>query len=207
MAIQAVITGDIVNFTKLSPAGEKKLLRTLQQVLAPFRHEFYRGDSFQVFQQDAGQALRTALICRTAAIATPPEKKETPSDVRISIGIDHMPTPDKTLNLAQGAAFVLSGRSFDEMMGSARRMVITTSNPLANSGLQVMSSYVDALFRELTRKQAEVFFELLRGQTQQAVAEKLKKSKSTINQHVSSGRWEEIEILLNQFEHIINQLS
>ena len=58
----------------------------------------------------------------------------------------------------------------------------------------------------MTGKQAEVIFELLKEQTQQDVAGLLKKSKSTIHQHVTAGRWNEIEKLLKQFENIINQI-
>ena len=86
-------------------------------------------------------------------------------------------------------------------------MTIFTSNALANEGLQVIAEYINAIFNTMTRKQAKVIFELLKGQTQQAVAKKLKKSKSTINQHVSSGRWAEIEKLLLHYENIINHLT
>jgi hypothetical protein len=59
----------------------------------------------------------------------------------------------------------------------------------------------------MTGKQAEVIFQLLKGEMQQVVAKKLKKTKSTIHQRVTSGRWPEIEKLLQQYENIINQLS
>jgi transcriptional regulator with XRE-family HTH domain len=59
----------------------------------------------------------------------------------------------------------------------------------------------------MTSKQAAVIFELLKGESQQQVAAKMKKSKSTINQRVSAGRWPEIEKLLQQYENIINQIT
>jgi hypothetical protein len=59
----------------------------------------------------------------------------------------------------------------------------------------------------MTGKQAIVIFELLQGQTQQQVAVKFKKSKSTINQHVNAGNWPAVEKLLQQYYNIINQLS
>ena len=115
--------------------------------------------------------------------------------------------PVKSLSTAKGEAFVLSGRAFDEIAKTEKRLAIATGNPLANEGLQVIADYMNAIFKVMTGKQATVIFELLRGQTQQVVAGKLKKSKSTINQHVSSGRWPEIEKLLQQYENIINQLT
>ncbi|MBC7886946.1 MAG: hypothetical protein H7Z13_03600 [Ferruginibacter sp.] len=207
MAIQAVITGDIVNSTRLAAAEEKKLLKILQQLLAPYQFEFYRGDSLQVYQKQATEALKTALLCRTAAISIS-QKEETPiSDVRIAIGIGQVKTTVKTLGAAKDEAFVLSGRAFDEMAKTGMRLSITTGNSLANEGLQVIADYINTIFKVMTARQATVIFELLKGQTQQKVAAKLKKSKSTINQHVSSGRWAEIEKLLQHYENIINQLT
>jgi hypothetical protein len=207
MAIQAVLTGDIVNSTRLAPAAEKKLMRVLQQVLLPHTFEFYRGDSFQAYLQDAGAALQTALLCRTAAISIIPDKAGFSSDVRVSIGIGKTKTPVKKPGAAKGEAFVLSGRAFDEITKKNTRLVITTANDLANEGLQVMADYINAIFNVMTGKQAVVIFELLKGQTQQVVAAKLKKSKSTISQHVSAGRWPEIEKLMQQYKNIINQLQ
>ena len=80
-------------------------------------------------------------------------------------------------------------------------------NPLAQQALQVIADYVDTIFKDMTPKQASVIFELLKGESQQSVAIKLKKSKSTINQHVSAGKWVEIEKLLQQYGNIVNLLS
>jgi len=208
MAIQAVITGDIVNSTKLKAAKEKKLLMMLQDVLSPYQYEFYRGDSFQVYQKNAAASLKTALLCRTAAICISPGNDENiATDIRISVGIGAVKAPIKMLSNAKGEAFVLSGRTFDEISKTNTRLAISTSNALAHEGLQVIADYINAIFKVMTSKQATVIFELLKGQTQQVVAEKLKKSKSTIHQHVGSGRWAEIEKLLQQFQNIVNQLS
>jgi len=204
MAIRSVLTADIVNSTRLKGEKEKKLLATLKQVLSEYRFEFYRGDSFQVFIQDPKHSLRTALLCRCFAISLSKDKKDTAADIRISIGIGHALKPAKSLGTAKGEAFILSGRAFDLISKTGTRLSITTTNPLANAGLEALTAYINALLKTMTGKQAEVIFELLKGQTQQVVAKKLRKSKSTIHQHVNAGHWEEIEKLLYQFENIIN---
>ncbi len=206
MAIHAVLTADIVNSTQLSQTTEKKLLKCLQQLLTPHRFEFYRGDSFQVFMKNATAALQTALLCRTAAISIA-GSAAIASDIRISIGIGKVRNPVKALGTARGEAFVLSGRAFDELTTAGTRLVMAASNSLANEGLQVIGNYLNAIFKDMTGKQASVIFELLKGETQQTVAVKLKKSKSTIHQHVSAGRWPEIENLLQQYTNIINLLQ
>ena len=207
MALRAVLTGDIVNSTRLNAAKEKKLVATLEQLLTPRKFEFYRGDSFQVYLKEPGEALQVALLCRTAAISISQSEEMILSDVRISIGIGEVNTPVKSLGAAKGEAFVLSGRAFDEISKTAIRLSITTNHPLANKGLQVIADYINSIFKVMTGKQATVILELLKGETQQGVASKLKKSKSTIHQHVNAGRWPEIEKLLQQYENIINQLT
>ena len=147
------------------------------------------------------------MLCRTAAIGILQEKSFFSSDVRISIGIAKTKAPVKTLGSARGEAFILSGRAFDEIVKEDTRLAIATTNKLANEGLQVLADYTNAIFKNMTGKQAIVIFELLKGQTQQQVAAKLKKSKSTINQHVNAGKWPEVEKLLQQYKNIINQLS
>lgn len=206
MAIRAVLTGDIVNSTGLGKTIENKLLRNMQQLLSPYMYEFYRGDSFQVYMEDPKIALQIALLCRSVAISVSPEDETIFSDVRVSIGIGQVKVSVKTLGAAKGEAFLLSGRTFDEIVKTNTRLSISTTNILANEGLQVISDYINAIFKTMTGKQAQVIFELLNGKTQLAVAKKLKRTKSTVNQHVSSGRWNEIEKLLKQYENIINQL-
>ncbi len=207
MAVRAVLTGDIVNSTRLKKVTEKKLLKILTAALAKYQFEFYRGDSFQVYVKNPVEALQTALLCRTAAISVSKNETINLSDVRISIGIGTVTMQVKTLGTAKGEAFILSGRAFDEMTGTDTRLVIATANSLANAGLQIIADYLNAILKVMTGKQAEVIFELLQGKTQQEVAELLKKSKSTVHQHVTAGRWTEIEKLLQQYENIINQLT
>ena len=207
MVIQAVLTGDIVNSTKLPKAKEAKLTRQLEDLFTGKKFEFYRGDSFQAYLKKPAEALRLALLCRTAAISLSKEEKVVLSDVRISIGIGEVNTPVRTLKTAKGEAFVLSGHGLDEITNNNERLLITASHALANEGLQVISDYINAIFSTMTGKQAEVIFLLLQGKIQLEVAQQLNKTKSTIHQRVSSGRWPEIEKLLQQYENIIKQLS
>ncbi|MDR3712190.1 MAG: hypothetical protein P4L51_05200 [Puia sp.] len=200
-----------MNSTQLDPVREQNLLDNLGAILKPYKFEFFRGDSFQAYIKDPAKALETALLCRTAAIAnarraedgndTAPE-----SDIRISIGIGSVSMPVGTLGAAKGAAFLLSGRAFDEMQKAGTRLSIVTENEMANIGLAVMADYINALYEGMTDKQAEVIIALLKGETQQQVAAVLGKSKSTVSQLTHSGRWAEIEKLLGQYEKLLNQL-
>ncbi|MEO6914323.1 MAG: hypothetical protein ABI151_00630, partial [Chitinophagaceae bacterium] len=169
----------------------------------PYRADFFRGDSFQVYVKDAKDALKLALTCRTLAIHLPTVEDEPLSDIRISVGIGEVISPITALATAKGEAFLLSGRSFDNMVKAGKRLQLSMTDPLANLTLELMSDYLNSIYAGITTKQAEVILELLKGRTQQEIAEKLSRSKSTVNQHVSSGRWEEIERLMWQYERLL----
>lgn len=206
MAIHAVLTGDIVNSTKLLSAIEKKLLKILHQILTPYKFEFYRGDSFQVYMKEASKSLLVALQCRTAAINMIQDESMPTSDIKIGIGLGAVNAPVKSLGSAKGEAFILSGRSFDELEKSQTRLSISINDNIVQLAFEVIADYIDLIYHGMTAKQAEVIFELLKGNSQQEVALKLNKSKSTIHQHVTSGRWAKIENLLQQYEKLILQL-
>ena len=203
--LQAVLTGDIVNSTLLNEAREKKLANSLRDLYTDHKMEFFRGDSFQAYIKEPTQALRLALLSRTLAISIFKDDT-TVSDIRISIGIGTVHNPVRSLNTARGEAFILSGRSFDDISKSGQRLAIVLSHPLANEGMQVIADYLNIIFEGMSSKQAEVIYELLKGEMQKSVARKLKKTKSTIHQRMIAGRWPEIEKLLQRYENIINLL-
>jgi hypothetical protein len=204
-SIAAVLTGDIVNSTAMTAARERTLVKGLKKVLPADQTSFYRGDSFQVFLREAEGALRTALICRTMAISLT-EDDAVRGDVRISIGVGEVKLPVKMPEAARGDAFFLSGRGLDDIEETEEQLSIRSGHALADIGFEVMANYLDAIYRDMTVKQAVVLLGLLQGQTQQHIALKIKKSQSTVSQLTNAGRWPEIERLLQQFEMLINQI-
>lgn len=209
MSLQAILTGDIVNSTLLHPAREKKLRRQLEEQFqaAGGAIEFYRGDSFQAWCKEPAAALQQAMMCRAAAISLEGSRKKTSADIRISIGIGQVKLPLGPLSMAKGEAFLLSGRSFDSMAKAGQRLLLTTTEPMANIAVTVIAEYADAVFAGVSAKQAEVLLELLQGSSQQAIAKKLRKTASTIHQRQQSARWPELQKLIQHFETIIKHLA
>ncbi len=205
--MHAVLTADIVNSTQLSPDKETALLNALRSTLSSYSYEFYRGDSFQVLIKEASVALDVALQCRTNAILLSQESPALQYDVRISVGLGAVEEPIANLSTAKGEAFILSGRAFDSLPRNGGAIFITTNQPMANLALSCLGDYLNSIFRQMTAKQAEVITSLLKGQNQQQVADKLNRSKSTISQHVSAGRWDEIEKIQQYYKSIIDLLS
>lgn len=198
---QAVLTADIVDSTRLPAPVAQKLTRGLRQLLEGTVHEFYRGDSFQVFLPDAQQGLRLLMQCRSVAIATGE------SDIRISIGIGKARKPAGKPGMAKDPAFVLSGRAFDLMLKTNARLAIGCSNPLAAEGFHVIAGWGNTIFEQMTARQAAVIHALLSGHSQQEAARLLKKSKSTVHQHATAANWPAIEQLLEHYTNLIKLMS
>ncbi|MEP6926977.1 MAG: hypothetical protein ABI834_05035 [Ginsengibacter sp.] len=206
MSIAAVITADIVNSTRLKKAEEKILLNNLTLILKSYKFEFYRGDSFQAYIPDPKQALKVVLQSRAAAKRLSSGFSSPFADIRASIGIGNITTPVRDLKTAKGEAFLLSGRTFDEMSKSGKRLKIQSVNDATNLGLKIIANYADSLFAPLTSKQAAVVFELLMDRNQIETAKRLKKSQPTINKHAQSARWVEINNLIEDYQLFISQL-
>ena len=198
----AVLTGDIVNFTSLGVLSQKKLIADLSGLMHSHKFDFYRGDSFNAYIRNPGDALRLALQLRAWTRRLIRSASGPEADIRISIGIGEVESPVRTLRTATGEAFNLSGRNFNSMLKSEERLIMVSGDQALNPLLKVMALFIDYLLNRLTAKQAEVVFELSNHRTQTEVAERLHKSQATVNQHVQSGGWHELEILLNEYESL-----
>jgi len=206
--LRTVITADIVNS---EPSWGKELGKRLEQTIyasqAAAKVFFYRGDSFQSYLPDPFSTYRLALKLRTEAKLFEKDRPEVQTDVRISIGIGAVELPITQLANAQGEAFVLSGRSFDELAKSEKRLNMQCGDTKTNITLQTISLFTDYLFQSLTMKQAEVMQHLLNHRTQTETAKLVKKSQSTVNRHVQSMGWKQIEGLLGLYEQSIQLLN
>ncbi len=168
---------------------------------------FYRGDSFQSYLVDPYPAYRLALRLRTAARIFENQLPGISTDLKISIGIGGIETPVTQIKTAQGEAFLLSGRGLDELEKTGRRLIIRCGDEKVNTTLETISLFTDYLFDALTYKQAEVLQHLLNNRTQIETAKVLDKSQSTVNRHVQSLGWKQMEELLRLYNQSIQQTT
>jgi hypothetical protein len=169
---------------------------------------FYRGDSFQSYLVDPYPAYRLALILRTEAkLFENSLPNDTKTDLKISIGIGSIETPVTQIKTAQGEAFLLSGRGLDELEKAGRRLLIQTGDAKVNTALEAITLFTDYLFEALTYKQAEVLQHLLNNRNQIETAKILDKSQSTVNRHVQSLGWKQMEELLRLYNQSIQQIT
>lgn len=202
MSTAAVLTADVVNSTSLLREQQQKLLRSLKQLFADRRLEFYRGDSFQAFLKNPSEAYAIILQTRVMARSILPG-----GDIRIGLGLGEARVTKSALSTNTSEAFVLSGRALDTLKDSWKKLNIASNDPVANVGFEIICNFTDFLFERMTPAQAEVIHHLLLAKTQTEIAKKLKKSQPTIARHAKAGGWLELETMMEQFKKLLANIT
>ena len=201
--LSAVITADIVNSTRLPRTELRKLMQGIEAALTPYLHEFYRGDSFQVFVPAAEEAFALVVQLRVLARKAAPD-----CDIRCSLGLGPMKTRPKVLRTATDEVFVRSGRRFDSLKEGERLAILATDEEARlDSGYRLLAAFTDHLLMQMTQKQAAVVLELLQGKNQVETAKKLKKSQATVNKHVQAAGWPALEKLLAEYRILTGSIA
>ncbi|MCJ0743125.1 SatD family protein [Pedobacter montanisoli] len=207
MKTQAVMTGDIINFTKLSPSKRKNLIRETEVLLKTWikekeNAEIFRGDSYQVLFNDALEAITKSiqLICWFKKHSD--EKNKVSLSTRISIGIGEVSYRGKNVLNSDGEAFHLSGRHFDTLKDD-QFLAIHTNNIAKNNGIEIILNFINKYIGNWTIAQAEVIFLLLEGKTQQEIAETLSLSQPSVNSRLKSAGWKEFEPAIKYIANLV----
>jgi DNA-binding CsgD family transcriptional regulator len=205
--MNGVVTGDITNFTSIR-VDEKEDLITQTSCLIkswvsrPEYAEIFRGDSFQLLFDDAGTTLYKSIQIR-CWLKQHTEDQRPPLDARISIGFGKVDYFGTSVLDADGEAFHLSGRAFDEMKSTHQYFQVSTPDEALNKQLRVILSLANIIISQWTKNQAEVIFLLLNGKTQQEMADKLKIAQSAVNNRIKLARWKEIDKTIRYIASLI----
>lgn len=224
----AVITGDIIQSSKLDAETRKWLMRSLKAALEQWDEDFemeselIRGDSFQCLIPDPAIALRVALLIRTYVRSLNPTAaydmyhRENPAishsrlltnwlfDVRIAIGIGEIDYEGDTLAESDGEAFHLSGRALDRLKDGRQNLAIV-SNDNNKGELASMAPLLDAILSGTTALQCEVINLKLLGHTEVEIARMLEINQSAVNQRSISGNWGAIQSAVKRFGKIYGE--
>ncbi|WP_316811770.1 hypothetical protein [Pedobacter heparinus] len=209
MSVKAVITGDIINFTKLTTANRKALIEDTDVLLKKWikeeqNAEIFRGDSYQVLFDDVFLAITRSiqLICWFKKHSD--EKNKVYLSTRISIGIGTVSYRGKNVLNSDGEAFHLSGRNFDTMK-EEEFLTIHTNEEQKNAGIKIILSFINKYIGNWTLAQAEVIFLLLEGKTQQEIAAILSLSQPSVNSRLKSAGWKEFEPTIKYIADLVKQ--
>lgn len=192
--IYAVLTGDVIGSSQFDEMRDKMLLSlkdsfenmkkivTSEEFLCPF--EIYRGDSFQGVISRPEAALLIAIGIRASLLSSFRKSKKR-LDARIAIGIgtiDYLPG-DRGLE-GTGDAFILSGKTLDNMKKGKQNLIIKTPWPKINDELQIECSLLDALINRWTYEQSQAVLKQIQGMKQEDIAKELGISQPAVGQRL-----------------------
>ena len=194
MAVRAVLTGDLVNSTQLSPASLTRARRTLlasaeeiqgwDKAVVGAQAEFFRGDSWQLLLTKPQYFLRSAVFLRGSLRAV-----DDSWDTRIAIGLGRVATIDKKrTSLSSGEAFVLSGRTLDGI-GTAN-MAVAAGPGIQSGGLAPLTYMCSVLVDDWSQKQAQAARLALAPQppTQAEMADRLGITQQSVSKTLAAAK-------------------
>lgn len=118
-------------------------------------------------------------------------------DAKISLGIGQV--SDSGLNEPVGSAFDISLHNLIEMAQNGRSLHVS-SDDSNNSGLSIASLLLDDLISKTTPLQCEVLHYKIEGLTEYAIAEKVGRKQSSVNQRLAGAGWNTINAVIKEFE-------
>lgn len=198
----AVISGDIINSTKLNTEQFDLLLdrlKELQEFISQANtsnaHSIDRGDEFQTVIHDIENALKYTIIYRVGIKALGKQY-----DSRISFAIASKADLRESVSESMGDAFFLSGRGL-KTLKSERLFFSSDCNELAES-FYLLIKYLDRQLTELTSRQCEVLLTMLKtnnGLSINELADVLDIATATASKSLKASGWQLINELNGHF--------
>lgn len=208
MKIGAIITGDIVDSTKMVADERNFMLRTLQslpEMLLPLTKidlEIFRGDSFQIRVANPVDSLKTALAIRAHIRSFKFSEHNRQWDARLAIGIGTVEYESGTLATSDGEAYRVSGRGLDSIGKS--RLIIETPWEDVNKELRVSTAFADDIISGWTQSQSRVIFQsLITGLSHAEIGNILGISRQMVDKALRAGKEDLMNLYINRFEELI----
>ena len=214
----AVITGDIVDSSRFTGEARRQLLGYLKTALTvpaqilgsevmAFPFDIHRGDSFQGVLQQPAEALKAAVIIRAALRSSIKTALSNTIDARIAIGIGSITLmPDATGGEGDGDAYRNSGLQLDLMMQNNRMLFVKTPKEEINKELDVECALLDTLINKWSAEQALAIIEILKGKTQQEMADIFNISQPAIGKRLLSANLYALELMLNRYDELMQRM-
>lgn len=203
----AVVTGDVVASSKLSPVKRKKLqnrlnifIKKIALLYPDFKAEQFRGDSLQcIFTKNKTAALRTtlSLYCFLASEGF---------KMRQSIGLGEITFSSNNIITSDGVAFRLSGENVDELKKRNELINVASADAVFNDEWKVHSISLNYLLERLSDAQAEALYLQLQNAKQEDIAKALHISQPSVHQRLQAAGWNVINKILQRFETIVTAL-
>jgi len=209
--LYAVLTGDLVDYSKLEAKERTEYVNNLREILSELRSknlvfEIFRGDSFQAVLPSSRDALKVALIIRSYVISRKFDSgRKIKPDVKIAIGIGNIENyNERNISSCDGEAFRNSGPSLDRMDKKRQRLFIKTNWPILNRELKTECALLDAITARWTSIQAETIYNTLLGKKQSDIAELFNISQSNVSLRLNAANFDAITVMMKRYTEIID---
>ncbi len=206
--MSAVLTGDIIGSSGLSPEEHRKVVAIVKSVAHVFpdevvgRVDVFSGDSWQMLVSDCGMSLRIALYLR----AILKREKAFSVDSRISIAwgeVDMEQVNVERVSESTGELFTLSGRGLAELKKAALMCFSALHDDYLSAAVGGSLGLIDVLVQQWSWEQARAVVATLAGKTQVAIAAEFGVGQSSINKSLQAAHWMEIASTLNCLDGIL----
>lgn len=200
--LYAVITGDIIDFSKLPGEMRKRLdlimkagSKAIKKVFkgsVPMDVDVFRGDSWQLLVSDITVSLPVGLYLRAHLKSS---VKDGSFDTRLAIGIGTVDfIPDDRVSKGDGEAFRNSGLALEEM---AKGCTMSFRFPgwEFEESINILIQLIDVLAKNWSNKQALAVTGALRGMTQEEIGRLWTPpiKQQSVNMHLQRAGWFAIE--------------
>lgn len=208
----AIITGDIVNSTKLSLAERDVMINALKAIpemlnqISQVSMEIFRGDSFQIQLPDAAMSAKAAIAIRAWLRSQSVISAKSPLDARLAIGIGGADFQSDSLSTSDGEAYRLSGRLLDKMQKS--RLEIATPWSRINEELKLATAFVDDIVTSWTQNQSKIMLLFLQtSKSHSELAQELVISRQMVDKSLKASKEDLIESYIYRFKQLINEYT
>ena len=210
MKIGAIITGDIVDSTKMVAEERDSMLSMLQSLpeilstVTKIDLEIFRGDSFQIRVGNPVDSLTVALAIRAHIRSNKFLERNRQWDARLSIGIGKMEYENGTLAMSDGEAYRASGRGLDTI--GKFRLIIETPWEEINKELRVSTAFADDIVSKWTQSQSRVMFQSMTTDISHAeIGCILGITRQMVDKALRAGKEDLMELYINRFKDLIKE--
>jgi len=219
--MKAVITGDIVKSTSLSPSKREELYRSFKSIsdliqnkyspdIVPYPLSNFRGDGWQLVIDRPEKTLEIALFLRTYFRFTFGTEK---IDTRIAIGMGEINfSPSENVSAGDGPAYTLSGRLLESLTRTCMGLDIDLTGKEKNPvylGLQNTVILLDLLVTKWSASQCQAVFWALQHKKQAEIAKSWQPTaitQASVSYNLHSAGWDQIDLILENFETTVKDL-
>ncbi len=200
----AVLTGDLVNSTKMSKEIYSNIINELKELLNKANHkydaigEIYRGDEFQIQYPNPMYALKSTLLIKLALHLSKFSPK--PIQCTLSLAYGSHEIYDEKPNTSSGPVFIKSGRGLDK----AQRGDISLNfeQECDNSEIYLLTQFLNHLLNRLTKTQAELLYQYIESDF--AEHKKIADITGTTRQNISNRLGNIGAFLVRDYMEVVN---